>query len=214
MGTSLSEAQPVRRKETQKNKALVESLWLHQHGRPLAIGFDPEFNMTAFLIMLGRNGVLAKPRPARRHNKLGQVERKHRVIKLLLSRLAHVHLQASTLWLVKFATFISNFLYGNQLESAFELARGCTPSLTVSKLLKVPPEIIEAHKAIVAQRALSKVLRSKAVTPVATKLLTPSTLIYGYVKLQKGHRQWKPFHVLHCDGYMVAVRTARRGPRM
>ena len=104
-------------------------------------------------------------------------------------------------------------LYGNQLASAFELARGYTPSLTGSKLLKVPREILEAHKVVVAQRALSKILKMKAVTPVAPKLLTPGTPIYGYVKLQKGHGEWRPYSVISCDGYRVEVRAAKRGPK-
>ena len=135
MGTSLSEAQPVASREMSTSAAAVESLWIHQHGRPVALGFDPEFNKAEFLAMLKRNGIIARPRPARRHNKLGRVERKHRVIKLILSRLAHAYPQASSVWLVRFATFLSNVLYGNKLVSAFELARGYTPSLTGTKLL-------------------------------------------------------------------------------
>ena len=151
MGTSLSEAQPVDSREMSQASQAVESSWVHQHGRPVSMGFDPEFYKAEFLAMLKRNGILPKPRPARRHNKMGRVERKHRTIKLILSKLVHAYTHASDVWIVKFAIFLANFMYGNQLVSAFELARGHTPSLTSTELLKVPQEIIEAHKVIVAQ---------------------------------------------------------------
>ena len=86
--------------------------------------------------MLKRNGITAEPRPARRHNKMGRIERKHRTIKLILSRLAYAYPNVSDVWIVKFAVFLSNVLYGNQLASPFELARGYTSSTTGTKLLK------------------------------------------------------------------------------
>ena len=81
MGTMLSEAKPVDSRDMKEATRLVESLRIHNHGRPVATGFDPEFNNVEFLSMLRRNGVTPQPRPARRHNKLGRIERKHRTIK-------------------------------------------------------------------------------------------------------------------------------------
>ena len=213
LGTSLSEAVPAQNRDMKAAAEIVESLWLHQHGRPVAIGFDPEFNKTEFLEMLKRNGIIAEPRPARRHNKMGRIERKHRTIKLILSRLAYANPLASDIWLVKFATFLSNIMYGNRYASAFELARGYTPSVTGTRLIKVPQDVLEAHKTIIAQRALAHILKTKAVMPIAPKLLTPGTRIYGYVKLQKGHGEWRPYSVIRCDGFKVEVRAAKRGPK-
>ena len=205
MGTMLSEAQPVENRDMKEATRLVETLWIHHHGRPVATGFDSEFNNAEFLSMLRRNGVTPQPRPARRHNKLGRIERKHRTIKLILARLALQYPEESDTWLVKFGVFLSNVFSGNQLASAFELARGYTPSLTGSRLLKVPPRILAAHRELVAQRAMSKILGTKSVSPIASRLLRPVTPIYGFVRLQKGHGVRRPYSVITCDGSKVEV---------
>ena len=215
LGTALSEVQPVESREMRATSSIVETIWVHQHVSPTALGFDPEFNNVHFLKMLSRNGITAQPRPARRHNKMGRTERKHRSIKLILSRLALAYPEENDTWLVKFAVFLSNVFAGyDQLASAFELARGYTPSLMGTKMMRVPSEIIEAHKDLMAKRALNRILRTKAVTPVAPNILTPGTQIYGYVKLQKGQAKWCPFSVIRCDGRIVEVRRASRGPKM
>ena len=215
MGTALSEAQPVESREMRATSSIVETIWVHQHGSPTALGFDPEFNNVHFLKMLSRNGITAQPRPARRHNKIGRTERKHRSIKLILSRLALAYPEENDTWLVKFAVFLSNVFAGyDQLASAFELARGYTPSLMGTKMMRVPSEIIEAHKDLIAKRALNRILRTRAVTPVAPNILTPGTQIYGYVKLKKGQAKWCPFSVIRCDRHKVEVRRASRGPKM
>ena len=93
---------------------------------------------------------------------------------------------------MRFAIFLANVMYDRMLVSAFELARGYKPSLMGTDLLKVLLEIIETHKLIVAQRALSNILKTKAVTHVAPKFLMPGTPIYGYVSSQKGRGEWRP----------------------
>lgn len=213
LGTKLSEAEPIESRDMNGAARKLESLWIHHHGRPVAIGFDPEFNKAPFLAMLNRNGIIPEPRPARRHNKLGRVERKHRTIKQILSRLAMQYPEESDLWLVKFAVFLSNIFSGNQVASAFELARGYTPSLTGSRLLKLPHNILQAHRNLVAVRALNRILCTKAVTTIAASVLKPGTPIYGYVKMQKGHGVWRPYSVIRCDGAKVEVRASQRGPK-
>ena len=213
MGTSFSEAEPISTREMSRSASAFETLWLHQHGRPVNVGYDPEFNSSIFLAMLRKHGITPNPRPARRRNKLGRVERKHQTIKLILSRIALANPGASDRWIVKFGIFLSNIFFGNQYASAFELARGYTPSLLGTRMLKVPTELLEVHKDLVAQRALQRILRTKAVTPVAAQLLTPGAKIYGYVEVKKGCWIWRPYTVLRCDGMKVEVRSAKRGPK-
>ena len=88
-----------------------------------------------------------------------------------------------------------------------------SPSLTGSRLLRVPTKFMQAHKARVAQRALSRLLRTKAVTPLSAKLLTSGTPIYGYVKLRKDQGEWRPYSVISFDGHKVEVRAHRRGSK-
>ena len=212
MGTSLSEAQPVFNREMKQTASIFETLWICEHGRPVHLAYDPEFGKAEFLQMLHLHGITPKPRPARRHNKLGRVERKHATIKLFLDRLLLENPAASNHWLVKQAIFLSNVLVGNQRASSFELVRGYTPSLIGSEMLKVPRTIIQAHKDLVAKRALNRILKTKAVTPTAPKILTPGTPIYGHIELKKGYKKWHPYTVLKCDGHTVKVRAAKHGP--
>ena len=80
-------------------------------------------------------------------------------------------------------------------------------------MLKVPQSVLEAHKDLLAQRALHKVLRTKAVPTIAPNLLSPGTEIYGYVEVKTGCWIWRPYTVIRCDGMKVEVRAARRGPK-
>ena len=213
MGTALSEAEPVSDRAMANAASLFETLWIHQHGRPASLAYDPEFNSKTFLAMLRKHGIAEQPRPARRHNKMGRVERKHQTIKLILSRLSLSYPQSSDRWLVKFAIFLCNVLVGNKIASSFELARGYTPALYGTSMLKVPEDILEAHKNLIAHRTLQRVLRSKSVTPLHKTLLTPGTDIYAYVETKKGYSTWRPYKVLSCDGVKVEVRSSKRGPK-
>ena len=213
MGTSFSEAEPVSSRDTREAANTFESLWIHQHGRPGHVACDPEFNSSSFLEMLSRYGIGQQPRPARRHNKMGRVERKHQTIKLILSRIALAIPNATDRWIIKFGLFISKILAGNKLASSFELARGYTPSLVGTQMLKVPQQVLEAHKDLIAQRTLHKILRTKAMSPVAARLLPPGAKIYGYVEVKKGSWVRRPYSVISCDGIKGEVRAARRGPK-
>ena len=213
MGTGYSEAEPCLTRDMTLAAERFEAIWIYNHGRPVNCAFDPEFNKSPFLEMLSKHGVIPKPRPARRHNKMGRVERKHRTIKLILSRLVLDHPTASNWWLIKFGVFLSNVLGGDKLATSFEQVRGYTPGLFATPMMKTPTDVLEAHKNLVAHRALHQVLKTKAVAPIAHKVLTPGTHIYGYVETKKGHAIWKPYKVLSCDGHKVEVRAASRGPK-
>ena len=106
MGTSFSEAEPVPSREMEQAARIFESLWIHQHGRPVHAAYDPEFNSASFVEMLSKHGIVQQPRPARRHNKMGRVERKHHTIKLILSRIALTNPGATDRWIVKFGIFL------------------------------------------------------------------------------------------------------------
>ena len=56
-GTSLSEVQLVESRVMSTNAAAVYSLLIHQHGRPVALSLDPEFNKAELLAVLTRNGI-------------------------------------------------------------------------------------------------------------------------------------------------------------
>ena len=144
---------------------------------------------------------------------MGRVERKHATIKLILSRLSLSYPQNRDGWLVKFAVFLSNVLFGNKVASSFELARGYTPALFGTSKLKVTGDILEFYKDFMEKRALKRILRPKTFTPIEVTLLTSGTNINGYVETKRGLSMRRPYKVLSCDGFEVEIRASRRGPK-
>lgn len=55
----------------------VEMEWLHRHGRPERLSADDELNSKAVRRFASSQGIAYKPRPVRRHNKTGILERKN-----------------------------------------------------------------------------------------------------------------------------------------
>eukprot|EP00172_Hildenbrandia_rubra_P000609 Plantae.Rhodophyta-Hildenbrandia_rubra.ctg1328.p2 GENE.Plantae.Rhodophyta-Hildenbrandia_rubra.ctg1328~~Plantae.Rhodophyta-Hildenbrandia_rubra.ctg1328.p2 ORF type:complete len:160 (+),score=17.50 Plantae.Rhodophyta-Hildenbrandia_rubra.ctg1328:1531-2010(+) len=141
---------------------------------------------------------------------MGKAERKHETIKLALSKLALANPDARSRWLAKFGLLLSSALAGNRIASSFELARGCAAGICGAQMIRAPREIIEAHKHLMAKRALHRILRAKSVTPAAASLLTPGAMICGCVESKKGFPVWKPCKVIDCDGSIARARSASK----
>ena len=63
------------------------------------------------------------------------------------------------------ATCISNDLYGNDLCSSYELAKGFTKPVEIGTLPKlVPEDLVKARDTLLAKRKLNLILRSKSTT--------------------------------------------------
>ena len=101
--------------------------WVYAHGAPALLKYDPEFNSNSLATFCGAHGIQMAPLPARRHNKAGIVERKHREIRKFYNRLM-ASAPSDDMWamVVAEATFLSNAAYGTKLASSFELAKGFT----------------------------------------------------------------------------------------
>jgi hypothetical protein len=69
---------------------IVEERWFTVHGPPRRLSGDQEFNKAPFKVMCDRHHVEFLPRPARRHNKSGVVERGNQVIKLFARRFSSI----------------------------------------------------------------------------------------------------------------------------
>lgn len=124
---------------------------------------DEEFHVSAVKDWLSRRQIKLSPIPARRHNKAGVVERKNRVVKDIIERLDMdpQHKDEPFEIRLSLAEFISNTMYGNQVASAFEMARGFTPGLQGLKSQSLPESIKIACEELQARRLLQKVLRSR-----------------------------------------------------
>lgn len=113
--------------------------------------------------------IKARPIPARRHYKY-VVESKHKVIRDIYLRLKDEYQpknEQEEMMIIQAALRISNNLYGNDICSVKELAKGYTRSVENGSLpVKIPDVISEAYKNLIASRKLKSILKYKAVQEV------------------------------------------------
>jgi len=64
----------------------LEIIWINLHGPPNTISADPEF-LNKFANPLNYFNIGFEPTPARRHNKIGVVERKNGVLRLIVQKI-------------------------------------------------------------------------------------------------------------------------------
>lgn len=143
---------------------VLNIIWIYNHGSPRILSADDEFNRSVITNALKSQEIELKPRPTRRHNKCGLVERKNGTMKKIVERLANSDEQSDVELLVSKAAFLSNCLYGSKVMSAFELAKGYATSIVGNPSRKIPAEILNAHKQQAAILALNRLLKGRRVT--------------------------------------------------
>lgn len=194
----------------------VETVWVCQHGAPTAISSDDEYNRAPLRKYLSTNSILFKPRPARRHNKLGVVERKNGVVKAILSKLNKEHSNTDAVTLVSRAAFLSNLFSGNKILSSFELVRGYSPSVVGIPKSQVTIELLNAHKEQAATCSLQRLLHSRCPTVISKELFNPGDPIcvfYGSSK-QNEAVEWAKATVVSAEDHIIVARRSTRGPPM
>lgn len=81
---------------------------------------------------------------------------------------------------------VSNNLYGNDIVSSYELAKGYTIPLTEDRsMLQVPKEKIDAHNVLKAKRKLNLILRAKSVNNPSISI---GDLVDVFIKLSHQKR--------------------------
>lgn len=88
-GTGYTECTIVSGRSTKTITESVESMSFYQHGMPQKTSADDEFNKKLFLKFLQAHNVAFMTRPVRIHNKLGIVERKNAILKIILNKNWH-----------------------------------------------------------------------------------------------------------------------------
>ena len=181
--------------------ASFESLWISPFWTPKTVLYDQAFENGEFKNYLESHDIEIRPIPPRRHNK-NVIESKHRIIRDVYLRLKSdtkaIDEKMDRL-LVQQALRISNDLYGNDVCSANELAKGYTRPIQSGEYpATVPEEIVNAHDQLLAKRKLTRILRSKACTESA---IQTGDLVQIYIKEQHAKRgNWSsPKVVLSID---------------
>lgn len=116
-GTGYSELALTRSRSMDTVISVLEGYWVCRHGAPQAISADDEYNRKPLRAYLRSHNIQFKTRPARRHNKIGIVERKNRTLKAILSKLNDEKSSATVQIILSRASLLSNLFSGNRLLS-------------------------------------------------------------------------------------------------
>lgn len=161
-GTSFSEGGITAVKDINTMAKMLEDHWVLRHGAPVAVSVDDEYNRKKLKAFLTMHSITFKPRPTRRHNKTGIIERKIQTVKEIIRRMDKEITSASAEDIVARAIFMSNFFSGTRILSSFQLVPGYQPSILGIPATTVPSDLLDAHVEQVATRALQRALRSRS----------------------------------------------------
>ena len=198
--TRLSQGAIVTTKTVREAIDHFEMIWVSQYGYPESLLADQAFITDEFKRYADSVGMNLLPVPSRRHNK-NVLESKHRVLRDIFNRIKECNSTSDSTdqMVVQQVMRIANNLYGNDVVSSYELAKGYTLPLVEDRvMLQVPPDLIEAHNVLKAKRKLNLILKSKA---VKLPPISVGDLVDVYVKLshQKRGKWIGPKKVLSCN---------------
>lgn len=86
-GTGLSENLIVPARCARFMSDGLEEMWINRHGAPASFVSDFEFDTKHMNSFLALHSIKNQPRPVRRHDKTGIVERQHRTLKVIFKRI-------------------------------------------------------------------------------------------------------------------------------
>ena len=166
----------------------LESQWISQFWMPGGVIFDQAFDNSMFRSYLNKCDIEPIALPPRRHNK-NFLESKHKILRDIYIRLKHCNDIGNfvTEDIIIQQTFrISNDLYGNDVMSSHEIAKGYSrPVMSGGPPLSVPDELYRAHETLIAKRKLNLILRSK---PSMSTPIKVGDMVEVFIKLQKEKR--------------------------
>lgn len=175
-----------------------ESCWLSQFWPPTCIHADTGFCKGEFAEMTKLYDIKLRPTPPNRHQK-NMLEPRHGPIRSIFIRLRHASPTEPLPVLALRAVRVSNDIYGSDVISAYEAAKGYTrPINSCMPPVPVDHELVEAHSNLVARRKLTRILRSHSLTEHNFRL---GDLVEVYQKRGKQKRgKWSsPRQVIAID---------------
>ena len=212
-----SEVEHVESRSLENASQVFETNWIHNHGEPQAVAADPEFARRPFTDVLKTHSIHMQHRPARRHQKIGVVERKNAIVSQILTKLAIADPDIDLHLLASRASFVSNVISGSRLHSSFAERHGYEPSFLGLPSSIVPESVKRAQEETSAHRAIERAMKSPS-----PRLLHPSDPrlakdqhILGYVTQgSQGRKVWKKFRVISPEQNLIIARGigTDRGP--
>lgn len=215
-GTAYSESAIVSDRRITTALKVIEEIWLNRHGAPDSISADDELDATQkknLKTFLSSRHISFKPRPVRRHNKVGIAERKHGTLKRVLEKLQFDRTDAEDETILSRATFLSNVFAGSHMLSSFELARGFSPSMLGIPARLVTAELLSAHREQQATRALQRLMHARPIPDAPPPNLTAGNPIFFYYKSSKNNEndEWKSGRILAIERYYAVVQSDKTG---
>lgn len=216
LGTRYGERAMTTSRSADEIKRMFEIFWFYRHGAPRNFSADHEFCRPVLKRFLDTHAIKLNPRPSRSSNKTGRVERNNGLFKMVLERLQKADTKATPELLIARTSFITNLLRGSKVMSAFQLARGFTPSILGIPRQIVSQELLDVHVERESLRALEKIMRSKTPGVLDKDQLAPGTDVFVYHKSSKHTEpnQWVRATVIEASEHAVSCRRRARGPPM
>lgn len=195
---------------------IIETVWVCKHGAPVAVSADDEYNRSPSRNYFAAHDIQFKPRPARRHNKLGIVERKNKTVKAILAKLNDENTAATPETLISRTAFLSNMFSGNKLLSSFELVRGYSPSVLGIPRTLVTNALLQAHREQIATRTIQRLMSSRAPHVVRPDMFNPGDPVWVFYRTTKQNEKvgWIQATVVRTEDHYLIARRSRRGPPM
>ena len=212
---ALSELKMVNSRSLDEVNSLFEMLWVHRHGAPTSVGGDPEFGKKSFTDMLHSHNIRWNPRPARRHQKSGTVERKNGVIQTIAQRLFVANPAMPLPLLLSRAAFSSNVVCGSKTHSAFAACHGYEPGFLGIPQQALPDAVRVAAEQAMAFRAISRALKSRLPKLLSRSDLEKGETVLGFVSAgSQGRSVWHTFTVVRLEDHAIICRrtTTKKGP--
>lgn len=218
--TGYGESPPVANKGLPVAVASIELTWILRHGAPEAISADPGLGGKVMKAFCDEHQIRWEPRPPRRHNTIGVVERRNGVMRMVLERLVTgndslpASKQVSDALLLERSNFLVNLILGDATLSSFQLLKGYQPSLVGLPASELSSENIQSHIQISTSRALSRLMRSKSFDPYRKPPLTEGQIVSVHTQRHVGSARgavgWAKHRVYRVDADMVATRPLGR----
>lgn len=131
-----------------------ENCWVNQFWLPESIHGDKAFAVGKFKQYMDERSISFRLVPPNLHSK-NPLESKHGVIRSIFLKLRNAEPDVSPELHACRAVAISNDLYGNDVMSSYELAKGYTKPVSEGGVKSIPQEIVDAHEKLQAKRKLA-----------------------------------------------------------
>lgn len=213
-GTAWTEMRIVEIQNMNTMKRSVERYWICIHGAPVALSGDNAYDKPISHTFLKQHSILYKPRPSRRHNKLGCLQRKNRTVKAIIRKLDNGITDADAKMTLASPLFLSNLFSGSRKLNSFQPATGYTPSILGIPSSPVTAELLQAHKEQAATRTLQTVLHSKNPAILHSTILQTGDAVRVYYETssKSKKKEWVKESVVSAEKHRVLARRSKKGP--